>query len=446
LRAAGDRVRLWGKALTVAAVLAGMGVTGMMCARVAQRGRYAAAYSTFGAGPEGAKALYLLAEALGGQPTRLVEDVSDLPEGGLLVVLGGCGGGRAPTPLEVGHVQRWVDRGGVLLVAGARHLAHEATGLGVHLVGGCADPSWIDSLLSTPDLADDVEEELHEDAHADDEEDEAPILHFGEPLHFAHPVGVPLEGLGLVAMASPAVVAVGDGVKSEVLLIQPSLGESSATDAPVTEEGSVAAVAIARGKGTVIAVASAAPFQNRYLGWGEGGLLFARLYRHYADGQPVVFDEYHLGVGDRRSLGRYIRQVGGGPVVLQLLLVVLLLLWTRGVTFGTPRAAAAAAPAGAASYVDAVARLYHRSGDATGAVRALARRALGLIARHHHLRPASAHGLAKMLDARGRAEEARAVRCVGELEVATQSERALGEAVRALDGHIRSATAEEKAS
>jgi hypothetical protein len=443
-------VRLWWKALTVAAVLAGMGVTGMMCARVAQRGRYAVAYSTFGAGPEGAKALYLLAEALGGQPTRLVEDVSDLPEGGLLVVLGGCGGGRAPTPLEVGHVQRWVERGGVLVVAGARHLAHEAAGLGVQLVGGCAEPSWIDSLLSTPDPADDVEEELDGDGEEyddeDEDEDEAPILQFGEPLRFAHPVGAPLEGLGLVVLASPAAVVVGDGVQAEVLLIQPSMGDGSATDAHFTEEGAIAAVAIARGKGTVIAVASAAPFQNRYLGWGEGGLLFARLYRHYADGQPVVFDEYHLGVGDRRSLGRYIRQIGGGPVILQLLLVVLLLLWTRGVAFGAPRVDTPGAPAGASSYVDAVARLYHRSGDATGAVRALARRALGLIARHHHLRPAGAHALAKMLDARGQAEEARAVRCVGELEVATQSERSLGEAVRALDGHIRSATAEEEAS
>jgi hypothetical protein len=121
-------------------------------------------------------------------------------------------------------------------------------------------------------------------------------------------------------------------------------------------------------------------------------------------------------------------------------------LWTRGVAFGAPRVDAPAAPAGASSYVDAVARLYHRSRDATGAVRTLARRALGLIARHHHLRPASAHALAKMLDARGRAEEARAVRCVGELEKATQSERSLGEAVRALDDHIRSATAEEEAS
>ena len=62
--------RLARRAAIAAAVILGLGLSGVMCQRVSARGRYVAAYSTYGSGPEGTRGLYLLAEQLGARPQR----------------------------------------------------------------------------------------------------------------------------------------------------------------------------------------------------------------------------------------------------------------------------------------------------------------------------------------------------------------------------------------
>jgi hypothetical protein len=419
----------------MAAVVVALGMVGWVGSRVVQRGRYAVAHSTFGAGPTGAKALRDLAEALGGRPTRLVEDPARLPEQAMLVVLGGCGGGRPASPMDLDALRGWVERGGVLLAAGARHVVGRGAGLGGHLTGGCPPPSWLESLLSS------TAEDTDGPRDLEGSDDEAPSFNAMEaPLHFAHPVAGPVEGVGLVALESPARIVVDPGTEGEVLLAEAAAHPPDLDGPPASELGSVSAVAFRRGRGVVILMASASPFQNQSLGWASGGVLFARLYAEYADGAPILFDEYHLGVGEPRSLARYIRQVGGGPAVLQLLFVAMLLLWTGGVRFGAPRTDPPPPPAGTSSYVDAIARLYRRSGDAHGAMRILVKRALTRVARHHHLPSADPEALAKTLDARMRSGEARAVRRLAAMGGAAGAERSLPASVRALDRQVEAST------
>lgn len=83
--------RLARRAAIATAVILGLGLSGVMCQRVSARGRYVAAYSTYGSGPEGTRGLYLLAEQIGARPQRWAEDLGRLPEGGgMLVALGAC--------------------------------------------------------------------------------------------------------------------------------------------------------------------------------------------------------------------------------------------------------------------------------------------------------------------------------------------------------------------
>ena len=91
---------------------------------------------------------------------------------------------------------------------------------------------------------------------------------------------------------------------------------------------------------------------------------------------PVLFDEYHLGVGERRSMMRYLRQAGAMPLVLQLLLVALLLLWRARRALRRRARAGEAAPAGD-GVVRGGARRAVRAHAAIRAARARAARAAG---------------------------------------------------------------------
>jgi hypothetical protein len=136
----------------------------------------------------------------------------------------------------------------------------------------------------------------------------------------------------------------------------------------------------------------------------------------YSGRGPVLFDEYHLGVGERRSMMRYLRQAGATPFIVQLAFAVLLLLWRGGARFGGVRDAPEPAPAGTASFVAATGRLFARAGDPAGAAQILVKQALGRVAAFHHVPAATPHKLARALYERGLAKAGDAVRTIGELE------------------------------
>ena len=157
----------------------------------------------------------------------------------------------------------------------------------------------------------------------------------------------------------------------------------------------------------------------------------------------MLFDEYHLGVGERRSLMRYLRQAGATPFIVQLALAVLLALWRGGARFGGVRETPEPAPAGTASFVAATGRLFARAGDPPGAAQILAKQALARVAAFHHVPLATAHKLARALEERGLQQAAAAVREIGALE--SRPARDGGGLVaysRTLDDAVASATAQ----
>ncbi len=495
------------KQIAVAAcVLLAFGAAGLVCSRVADRGRFAVPYSTYGAGPQGTRGLYLLTARLGQRAQRWDQDLARLPPRGLLVALGGC---EAPMYRSVSRYEhtalaRFVRGGGVLLVAGAigylrngddtdgaagkddeapHHVGGHESG-GGHAQGKDRDhtkgrhqgkgrdqrdrdghgapagrdrhqdqadalPVWLardsgscsptqalfDDLPSgasdggVPDgAAPDPAHQLGQDFESHPEQTLKALAQDDPkpPPDPAVPVG-PLAGLDeAIPLREPAHIELRKGTTAETLL-ELSSGPGG--------------VAVKVGKGTIVVLASASPFENRALESADGGALFARLLAHYAPDGPVLFDEYHLGVGARRSVARYVRQIGGVPIVLQLLVVVGLVLLRIGTRFGVPRRPVPPAPAGTASYVAGVGQLYEKSHDSRGVMQILVRQALARIAEHHHVTGGDVESLAEQLSERGHAAPARAVREMGALlERPPEREADLVDRAHDIDGYVTRAT------
>jgi len=402
---------------------------GFVCQRVAERGRFASEYSSYGAGPKGTRGLFLLAQALDARPTRWVEDLAALPDGGMLVALGACKGmARKLSRYEQAELTRWVESGGVLLVAGARHYLPKKLGVTFESSPDC--PQLIELVGGQGD--EDETEEDAADENADSDEDDAeeavpaalsasgtPALagtgagSGDEDMVWTSPADELLAGLPPIAMRKPGRLVIDDNAKSPRVLL-------SFPDAPTMPESEVqreAAVVIERGRGKVVVLASASMLQNRELAAGEGGVLFARLLAAYAPKGPLLFDEYHLGVGERRSMTRYLRNVGATPFALQLLLAALVWLWHSGARFGAIRRPRPPAPAGTASFVSALGGLFERAADPQGTLRILEHQALAQVAARHHLPPStSSQRIARALEARGLKQAAAAVTRIGEAE------------------------------
>ena len=97
----------WGRRLLVwGLVIGALGVSGFVCRRVADRGRFVTAYSSYGSGPKGARALFLLADRLGAAPVRWSQDFVQLPE---------------PTDDDVGILVATIRRQAPALVAQTGH-------------------------------------------------------------------------------------------------------------------------------------------------------------------------------------------------------------------------------------------------------------------------------------------------------------------------------------
>jgi hypothetical protein len=397
--------------------------------RVAERGRFAAAYSSYGSGPKGSRALYLLVEELVAPVTRWAQDLARLPGRAVLVALGGCDAAmaRKVSRYERQELVRWVRAGGVLVVAGAREYLPQAFGVQFKSDARCRT-RWSALLSSEPDDELDLEPDpLAADggvgsADAPPQEDgdvsveaesNPPVPRKPGDTTWAVPMSAALRGLSVVPFRDPGELVLMPDLEPELLLGDPRRdAEGHETDiAPL-------GVVLRHGLGRVIVLASASMLQNAELGTSDGGELFVRLLRSYGNGAPVLFDEYHLGIGERRSLMRYLRQMGAAPLALQLVLVVALLLWRAGARFGSIQAAPAPKPAESSSFVNALGQLYQRSADARGALELIARDAYARIAAHHHVEAASPARLAQALAARGATQ---AVEAVWQIETAAKS-------------------------
>lgn len=337
-------------------------------ARVAERGRFAAPYSTFGAGPDGTRALLLLTRALGREARPFTRELSHLPRG-TLVVVAGC---KTSLLRKVARPERealssWVEAGGLLIVAGVADLLPETAGLLTADERPCPEAAPDDPLgwLWQPPAAPArrlVPAELD-------------ALAAGPPL--AHLLSFKVHG------ALPLRVA-HDAEATELLS---SVAGPLALTAPL-------------GRGRVVLLGIPDALTNHEVSDG-GGLVFARLLNAFAPPGPVLFDEYHLGMGERRSVIGYLRDAGYAPLLLQGLLGVVLLMFagsTRLVPVHEPPARGTTQPR---SFLDALANLYARTRDTHGALAALAQAARANIARHYQVRDQRPAALLSQLRARG---------------------------------------------
>lgn len=343
--------------------------------RVAERGRFSSPYSSYGAGPEGTLALLRLTEQLGFTAQRLNREISHLGLG-TLVAIAGCHGGLVRPLLrpEREELARWVEAGGLLIVAGVDDYLPVTSGLNMDLPATC------------------------EDASRQGDESDAPdglLAHERVPYRVeVTPSGPPLTNmLPFVTERARSVRAL-PGYEATVILESPA---------------GILGLTTPLGRGRVVLLGVSEALTNRELAQG-GGALMARLLESFAPKGPVWFDEYHLGMGERRSLVRYLRDRGFGLSLAQACLVVLAALLARAVRLGPARSPTGGPSLASRRYLAALGSLYARSRDAQGALAALARHAVRHVATHHRARAVRPEALPAWLEARGLRGPAASVR------------------------------------
>lgn len=406
---------------------------GLIVQRNATRGRFARPLSTYGSGPQGARALYLTLGELGFRTARWSQDLARLPARASLIALGSCESAaiRELSRYEREELVSWVERGGLLLVAGARNYIPEALGVAFEDDRECAllaslglpapaaagpsaapEPAPAQPGGVAPDDSEAAPDELiaalSQLAASDEAAHDASDVNASELL--AVPLGSALKGLALVPFRAPPRLITTPGLDYESLLTAPQQGPDARPRlVPL-------ALTYRHGQGRVIVLSSANMLQNAELLQSEGATLLARLLRAYAPRDLLIFDEYHLGVGERRSLTQYLRQTGLLPLLGQLLLVAAVMLWRAGARMGAIRSPGPAAqPPPKLGFVRALGRLYARVGDRNAATRLIARGALHRIAQHYALESLPASALERELSRRGAARAAEAVRAIARI-------------------------------
>jgi hypothetical protein len=342
------------RALRYLVALAALAMVAFFALRVSERGRYASPYSTLGGGPDGTLALLALTRQLGYRAEPHMHELSHLRAGGTLVAIGSCRTGlmRELSRPERDALLSWIEGGGLLIVAGLAQYLPVEVGLSTALNATCEDTtkdSFLKSLL-----------------REDEDKSSEPLDKVPFEIR-ARPKGPPLTHM-LPFMVTRASTVAASQESEASLLIDSDAGPLAMT------------VPLGRGRVVFLGIPDALTNQDLAL---SGGALFARLLKAFAPEGPVLFDEYHLGQGERRSLFRYLRDLGYGPVLAQLGLVVMVVLLGGSARLGEPRVEPVQRPRSTRSYLAALGSLYARTRDKQGTLGVVSQRALMRIARHY---------------------------------------------------------------
>lgn len=122
----------------------------------------------------------------------------------------------------------------------------------------------------------------------------------------------------------------------------------------------VIAAAFARGAGSIVVVADPALLANRFLGQSDNAVVGIRLLS--GDSLPVVFDEFHHGLGPRGQPLWLATRPGYGIVAAGLLATALLVVWRQGTRLGPPMVERPVERRGIGEYLDAMGNLLSRGG------------------------------------------------------------------------------------
>jgi hypothetical protein len=285
--------------------------------------------SSYLAGPNGARALFLLVDELGMTVEQLLHPWSEQLPGAALVVLAPQ---QPPTPREVDALLDWIDEGGTLIYGFGATGDAVAEALGLQLrrtrpdtLGALETVRWT-GVAAYP---------ARGTAHAGD--------------------GRWREGVDSVP-----------GFRTVFHDTSPALQRGNVDVVLRTQAGAPTLVLLEWGDGRVIAWSDAAPLRNDLLRDGAAALIFARM-AHDAldDGDALVFDEYHHGYrqgSPARALLRFVSGTGAGRAVLQASLAGLLLLLLYGHRLGAPLVQVTGRRRSPLEHVDAVAAAYEKAG------------------------------------------------------------------------------------
>ena len=159
-------------------------------------------------------------------------------------------------------------------------------------------------------------------------------------------------------------------VGSNVRILAKELDAAGYTAALEDEQGVIVAMR-KKGKGMAIAISDPSLVSNSGIGKADNAVFFANMVAaHARKGELVLFDEYHQGYGDDRTLAQIVGKYGRASF-LQLLVVLVIGLYSYGRRFGEVRPAERPTGRVGFEFVDAMARLYRRAGARTMALETL---------------------------------------------------------------------------
>ena len=348
--------------LVLVAGVAFLGVLAVWTSRGAARGSFADVLSTWRSEPDGARALYLFAEASGVPVARSKKDLLVLEPDAQLVLLG----------VDVGE--------------------HFLQGLDLDAADAGTDPA--DALerrrganaFRAPALGDKERDALLE--HVKEgatlvlapwgARQDALLDALGVTLHRAEP------GLGLRSLVPAQPSPWTRGVERAEAHVQAWL-ELPEAGTPLLVDAQTEEVALARvrwGRGDVLVLGAPELAMNRALGIADNAQLWRALLGEVGQAGPVVFDEYHHGFKSERSLGEFASRYGLQFAALQLVLGVG--FWALALRrFGRARQPQEDLRIGATDALFATSRLYregrHHAHAASCLVREVAQELAGLV-------------------------------------------------------------------
>lgn len=397
-----------------------LAVLGSSILRSATRGEFAGPRSTYRSEGEGARAIYLLAEESGLAVGREKRDLEIIDEGTSHVLLGLSAGykvdsdGDAQKKDKVQPKDKAADKAKADGGTPGDDDELDETSLPFFLNRGVLSKSEREKLLEHVKAG-------HTLVYVPQDADEDALLReVGLTSRDAGKLEPKLRSL-VPAQPSPYTLDV-ERVEAEVTGY---LSSDRAAVVPLLKDdhtqGTVAALA-PYGAGRVIVIEAPELATNKALLRADNARLWLSLLAAAAGRDRLLFDEYHHGFRDERSIAAFAARYGLHLAVAQLLLG--LCLWAASLRrFGRPRAPLAEARVGGVDVLSAAGRLY-RAGKHHGHAAQLI--ADGLC---QHLAPlagaplhAKAEEVATGLRARGRADLAAGLNEVGQLAQSAASE------------------------
>jgi len=347
-----------------------LAVAGWLFHQTAQRGRFADSLSTYRSAPDGARGLFLLAEASGLAVSRRHVDLRQIdPELGALVLLGV----DRLEEEELEPLQEFVVDGGQLVIVLPFPPKAEED-------GEEEKTRWLDteptgrSLLEAFDVT----------FTACDSPDVERSFEMVLPSRLTRGVEAPegrLAGyLGRDEGETPALTLLSD---------------------PHGEDRAVA-LALDHGSGRVIVLAAPDLATNRALARADNARLWVSLLGALELHGPVEFDEFHHGFTGDRSVAAYAARHGMHWALLQLMGAIALAAYALR-RFGRPRSVTRDERVGRADYLLAMARIYRQGSHREHVTRLLFDGVLRFLARKAGLKAhATPLALSAALAAQGR--------------------------------------------